>query len=229
MKKILTALMCFVAATVHSAPVDESDWIFSHPSYGVKYDSGFVRFAGSDNSAFLYYNEARIERLFGGFSAKMEMPEAVLDGASFDAKLTNVNPQGGGSEWIGLSVSFSEDTFAVSISASDGSDLTRDLPIYDIPSGRFELSFSFAKGDDGLFKVSVATLGETLELGGISFSKFSAGEFYMDMKCGESFEMDKDNPILSDFSYASAIPEPSAAAAILGFCVLATALAKRRR
>lgn len=228
MKKILTALMCFVAATVHSAPVDESDWIFSHPSYGVKYDSGFVRFAGSDNSAFLYYNEARIERLFGGFSAKMEMPVGVLDGASFDAKLSNVK-NGGVSEWIGLSVSFSEDNLAVSISASDGSDLTRDLPIYETPSGRFELSFSFAKGDDGLFKVSVATLGETLELGGIPFSKISDGEFYMDVKCGETFEMDKDNPILSDFSYASAIPEPSTAAAILGFCALAAVLAKRRR
>ena len=71
MKKFLTALFCFVAADAFAAALDENDWRFSYPSYGVVYDGGTARFVGDETShSALYFDSGKVWRLGGGFSAE---------------------------------------------------------------------------------------------------------------------------------------------------------------
>ena len=226
MRKFLTTLFCFVAVNAFAAAVDENDWRFSHPSYGVVYDGGTVRFVGNETSnAALYFDSEKVGRLGGGFSAELEFPSLFADGgSSLGATLRGAD----GGEWVSWSVEFYADNVSVSISSSGAaSPIERDFPVLSPVEESFGLSFSLEKGADGFYRATLSTLDETFELGSISLADFTNGEFFISA-IGQNFEMDKDNPLLVDFSYASSIPEPAAFAFAFGICVLSAAVLKRR-
>lgn len=226
MKKFLTALFCFVAADAFAAALDENDWRFSYPSYGVVYDGGTARFVGDETShSALYFDSGKVGRLGGGFSAEFELPSLFADGgSSFGATLRGAD----GGEWVSWSVEFYADNVSVSISSSGaGSPIERDFPVLSPVEQSFGLSFSLEKSADGFYRATLSTLDETFELGSISLVDFANGEFFISA-IGQNFEMDKDNPLLVDFSYASSILEPAAFAFAFGICVLSAAVLKRR-
>ena len=226
MRKFLTTLFCFVAVNAFAATVDENDWRFSYPSYGVVYDGGTVRFVGNETSnAALYFDSGKVGRLGGGFSAELELPSLFADGgSSLGATLRGAD----GGEWVSWSVEFYADNVSVSISSSRAaSPIERDFPVLSSVEESFGLSFSLEKGADGFYRATLSTLDETFELGSISLADFTNGEFFISA-IGQNFEMDKDNPLLVDFSYASSIPEPAAFAFAFGICVLSVAVLKRR-
>lgn len=226
MRKFLTTLLCLVAVNVFAAAVDENDWRFPYPSYGVVYDGGMVRFVGNETShAALYLDSEKVGRLGGGFSAELELPSLFADGgSSFGATLRGAD----GGEWVSWSVEFYADNVSVSISSSGAaSPIERDFPVLSPVEQSFGLSFSLEKSADGFYRATLSTLDETFELGSISLADFANGEFFISA-IGQNFEMDKDNPLLVDFSYASSIPEPAAFAFAFGICVLSAAVLKRR-
>lgn len=226
MKKFLTALFCFVAADAFAAALDENDWRFSYPSYGVVYDGGTARFVGDETShSALYFDSGRVWRIGGGLSAVFELPSLFADsGSSFGAMLRGAD----GGEWVSWSAEFYADNVSVSISSSGAdSPIERDFPVLFPPEKSFGLSFSLEKGSGGFFRATLSTLDETFELGGISLVDFANGEFFISV-IGQNFEMDKDSPLLVDFSYTSSIPEPASVSLAFGICILASALLKRR-
>lgn len=164
-------------------------------------------------------------RLGGGFSAEFELPSLFADvGSSFGATLRGAD----GGEWVSWSVEFYADNVSVSISSSGaGSPIERDFPVLSPVEQSFGLSFSLEKSANGFYRATFSTHDETFELGSISLADFANGEFFISA-IGQNFEMDKDNPLLVDFSYASSIPEPAAFAFAFGICVLSAAVLKRR-
>ena len=229
MRKFMTILLGVVALPLFSAPIDENDWIFKYPSFGVSYDSGSARFTGNeDTQARLYFDESKISRLSDGFSASLELPPAItLGGSSVEVGFRSTRA-GAADEWITWSASFSVDSLSVSIFASDGTSLEKDLPIIFPPEERFEFFISFEKGADGLFSAVLSTLGESFVLGNLDFSEIVGGSFHIGI-IGQNFEMDKDNPMLRDFSCVAGIPEPSNIAALAALCALAAVFVRRRK
>ena len=223
-----TILFGFASCALCAAQIDENDWRFEYPSYGVKYDSGFVRFLGNeDTDAFLFYNEAKFAQLMGGFSAEMELPSAMTDaGSVFQAQLSGT---GSSTSWVKWNATFYSDLLVVLITASDGSSLEKDIPLISQPQSRFNLSFSLIKDSSGTFSATLSTLDETFDLNSIALSGMSQGEFGIGIN-GQKFEMDKDNPLLTDFSYASgSVPEPSAIGAIFGAFAILLFIYKKQR
>lgn len=226
MRKFFAILSCFVAANAFAVALDENDWQFSSPSYGVVFDGGKARFVGDESShAALYLDTAKVGRLGGGFSAELELPQLFADGgSSFEATLRSKS----GATWVSWSVEFAADNVLFSLSSSgSGEPLEQDFPVLFPPSKSFVLSFALEKDADGFFTASISTLGESIEFGSISIADFKDGEFYIGV-IGKNFEMDKDNPMLVDFSYASSIPEPATVSVAFGICVLALVVLKRR-
>ena len=153
MKKFLTALFCFVAADAFAAALDENDWRFSYPSYGVVYDGGTARFVGDETShSALYFDSGKVGRLGGGFSAEFELPSLFADGgSSFGATLRGAD----GGEWVSWSVEFYADNVSVSISSSGaGSPIERDFPVLSPVEQSFGLSFSLEKSADGFYRAT---------------------------------------------------------------------------
>lgn len=229
MIKIFTALFLGVAScALYADKINENDWRFEYPSYGVKYDSGFVRFLGNEDAdSFLFYNEANFARLTQGFSATIELPSAMTDaGSVFQAQFMGA---GGSSDWIKWNATFYSDLLVILITASDDSSLEKDIPIISQPTSRFNLSFSLTKDSSGTFSTKLSTLDETFDLSSIALSGMSQGEFGIGIN-GQKFEMDKDNPLLTDFSYAvGTIPEPSTVGAICGVFALLLFIYNKRR
>lgn len=226
MRKFFAILSFFVVANASASALVESDWQFSSPSYGVVFDGGKARFVGDETShAALYLDTAKVGRLGGGFSAELEMPQLFADGgSSFEATLRGKN----GATWISWSVEFTADNVSFSISSSGADEpLEQDFPVLFPPAKNFGLSFALEKDVDGFFTATVSTLGESIELGSISLADFKNGEFFIGV-IGKNFEMDNDNPMLVDFSYASSIPEPTTLSFAFGICALAFAVLKRR-
>ena len=226
-KIFATILLGVASCALYAAQINENDWRFEYPSYGVKYDSGFVRFTGNENTdSFLFYNEAKFAQLMGGFSAEMELPAAMTDaGSVFQVQLSGKES---GSGWIKWNATFYSDLLVVLITASDGSSLEKDIPLISQPQERFNLSFSLAKDSSGTFSATLSVLDESFDLSSISLSGMSQGEFGIGIN-GQKFEIDKDNPLLTDFSYSASVPEPSHIGAIAGIFALLVFAGKRRK